>query len=191
MVKSSVLRDELFIVLIPQGEVMELAQKIQMDISNYYNIYKKGYYPEIHLTLDRINKEDVEKTVTVIKKMLNNFTTPIELVIDEFSCYHLSSDRFLVIKVSETKSLVKFSNKLHSQLAKKGISTIDNYINWDFHITLISNIFAENPISEQDFKNLCFIFDGIEGSCVSFAESLEVWRPTLNPQKKCIKSFGL
>lgn len=191
MVESDLIDNELFVVLIPGGEVLSLAQKIQKRISNYYNIYKEDAYPQIHLTIDKVKFKDKEKSLKIIDKVVKKLEQPIKIEINQFSCYYLSSNKFLVLKVEETDSLKDFARKLHFKLSEKNLSVIDDYDNWEYHITLISNIFAENPVSNKDFNKLCYIFNGQKNSCKDYATYLEIWKPTLDPEKKVVQNYKL
>jgi hypothetical protein len=96
-----------------------------------------------------------------------------------------------VLEVNETESLQKFSQSLHQSLQDEGISTIENYEEWMFHITIISNIFAENPIPVDDLTEICLFMEGMSRPLSAASEKLEIWRPTLDPVEKIIASFDL
>ena len=87
---------------------------------------------------------------------------------------------------------MEFSNELHRNLAEKNISTIENYDEWKFHISLASTVFTESKKDFKDeFKNICFRFDGIQNPRECKAGVLEIWRPTLDEDIKCLKQFQL
>jgi hypothetical protein len=96
-----------------------------------------------------------------------------------------------VLEVNETKSLKEFSEAVHQSLKAEAISTIENYEEWMFHITIISNIFSENPIPVDELTEICLFMEGMSRPISAAAEKMEIWRPTLDPVEKIIASFDL
>ncbi len=184
------MEEELFAVLIPDGSVLKFAKKVQKDISKHYNLYHIDKFPTIHLTIDKVKTDYCQKTLEIMKSVVNNFKA-VKIKINEFDCYYTQDNNFLVLKVERTESLKEFAMTFHQALANEGISLIENYQEWDFHITIVSNLFAKNPLSDDKFKELCYLYSGVNLPYISHAKSIELWRFTLNPAKKCIARFGL
>jgi len=183
--------NELFLILRPEGKVLQFSRKVQREISSHYNIYYDGLYPEIHITLDKIDKEiELDKTKEIIHGVCKRFR-PVQIMINEFDCYLHFENNFLVLQVEKTESLLNFSRTLHKKLMEADISLIKNYQNWKFHITIISNFFAKNPLGDQKFQDLCDFFSGVNFPCVSEARFIELWRFTVDPSRKCIARFKL
>ncbi|AGB40994.1 2'-5' RNA ligase [Halobacteroides halobius DSM 5150] len=183
------LSNELFIVLTLPQKDLSAALKIQELISKEYNLYPHNNYPELHITLNRINK----KEITTGKKILNEIATDINKVninITNLECL-MTKESFIVLEVKETETLTKLANKLHSKLTQAGISSINNYNNWKFHITLISNFLTANPIPQPELKKLCLNLDGLGQPISTSAKAIEIWRPTLDSDKKVITSIKL
>jgi len=191
MVKAADLKEELFIVLIPKNSDLTEALELQKAISNHYDLYNDDSYPELHITLNRINKKHIEDAKEIIEELIQNYqNNPIKIKISNLECFCLK-DNFLVLKIDKTDSLNKLSTQLHQKLANKNLSTISNYEEWSFHMSLISNIFAKNPIPDQDFKEICLVLDGLPQKIATIAQRIEIWRPTLDKQQKVIASFEL
>ncbi|PRX27483.1 2'-5' RNA ligase [Orenia metallireducens] len=191
MVKAADLKEELFIVLLPKKNDMRKALELQETISKHYNLYNDDDYPELHITLNRINKRDIDEAKEVIAEVVQNYQqNPIKIEISNLKCFCLK-EKFLVLKVDETDSLTSLSTQLHQQLVNRDLSTLTNYEEWSFHMSLISNIFAKNPISDQEFNKICLILDGIPQKISTVGQSIEIWRPTLDKDKKVIASFKL
>ncbi len=184
--------EELFLVLLPEGSVLEFAQSMQQKISEYYDIYLEDSYPEIHMTIDKINKDaDEKKAIEVIESTLKN-CEPVLIEIEEMDCFINYRNNFLVLNVVPTESLVQLAGRVHRELDKRDFSVIDDYEeNWQFHITLISNYFAKNPLEEKVFQDLCRFHTGINFPHSSRAHHLELWRFSMDPQKKCITDFSI
>ncbi|MFW6035081.1 MAG: 2'-5' RNA ligase family protein [Halothermotrichaceae bacterium] len=190
MIKRASLDEELFIVLLPGGQVLKKAVEMQKYLSEYYNIYKENKLPELHITIDRIKKENLKRVKQIVNEEIKK-TGPIKIKLSQFECYQLSKNDFLVLKLEKTSSLMKFSSSLHQRLKAEALSTIDDYEKWKFHITIISSLFAENPLSQKDFDEVCLLLEGEQTCYTSPAERLEIWIPTLDQEKKCLYSCYL
>jgi 2'-5' RNA ligase len=190
MIKAADLENEYFLVLIPGKELVETASQVQKIVSEHYNLYPDQIYPQLHITIDRIDKIKAKKAEEILIKKINDFGK-IEIEVDRFSCIKFSDQHQLVLEVNETESLKKFSEAIHQSLIAEGISTIENYEEWMFHITIISNIFAENPIPMDELTEICLFMEGMSRPLSAAAEKLEIWRPTLDPVEKVIASFDI
>jgi len=191
MIEKASLNQEFFVVLLPEGEVKRRVEEIQKAISRRYGIMESNYFPEVHITIDRIRKDLITEAEKVIKTVVQN-SRPVEIVLNEFTCYHRTAEHnFLVMQLKETPSLIEFTSSLHQELINRGISTINNYQEWDYHITVLSNLFAYRPLPEIDFNGLCMVFEGEKSPCSSRVERLEVWRPTIDPQDRCVSIYHL
>ncbi len=182
--------NELYVVLIPDKSQIESVIKLQKAVSKYYNMYRDDLYPQLHITLDRIKEDKVEQAVEIIANAVRN-AQPAKIIFDRFSCFYLADDRHFVLKVAKNDSLNTLASNIHRELKQENISTIDNYEDWIFHITIVNNKFADNPIPLDKFDNLCLFLQGYNNNSQAYAEKLEIWRPTLDPTRKCIKSFNL
>ncbi len=191
MIKNSSFKDEYFIILKPEGEVLDLAQYLQDKLHTEFDLYPDDIYPEIHITLDRIHQDKLEEAVEIIESMVLKYSK-IDILVKNFDCYSFKDNNFLVLNVEENQKLVQFSNELHAKLAKKNISTIENYEEWKFHISLASTIFTEEGQNfDDEFQNLCYRFEGIHTPRECEADKIEIWRPTLDEEIKCLKKFQL
>ncbi|TDO77644.1 2'-5' RNA ligase superfamily protein [Halanaerobium saccharolyticum] len=190
MIKAADLENEFFIVLIPGKELVETASQVQKIVSEHYNLYPDQIYPQLHITIDRIEKKKAERAREILAEKVKEFGK-IEIEVDRFSCIKFSDQHQLVLEVNETESLQKFSEAVHQSLAAEGISTIENHEEWMFHITIISNIFAENPIPVDELTEICLFMEGMSRPLSAAAEKMEIWRPTLDPGEKVIASFIL
>ena len=190
MIKAADLENEYFLVLIPGKELVETASKVQKIVSEHYNLYPDQIYPQLHITIDRIDKNKVAEAKEILSNKIKEFDK-IEIEVDRFSCIKFSDQHQLVLEVNETESLQNFSKAVHQTLINNGISTIENYEEWMFHITIISNIFAENPIPMDELTEICLFMEGMSRPLAAAANKIEIWRPTLDPVEKIIASFDL
>ena len=190
MIKAADLENEYFLVLIPGKELVETASQVQRIVSEHYNLYPDQIYPQLHITIDRIKKSKAKKAEKVLLRKIEDFSK-IEIEVDRFSCIKFSDQHQLVLEINETDSLKEFSRSIHQSLSEQGISTIENYDEWMFHITIISNIFAENPIPMDELTEICLFMEGMSRPLAAGAKKLEIWKPTLDPVEKVISSFNL
>ncbi|MGM0409795.1 MAG: 2'-5' RNA ligase [Bacillota bacterium] len=198
MIKPASLEDELFVVFTLGGKVFRLAKRIQKMIAEHYDLYDNEEYPVLHLTIDRIKKDKFQKAVEVLDEVVNELED-INIYIEEIDCFKEEIDspkdengnKLLLLDVKNTISLQKSAKKIHDSLAEKNISTIDNYEQWNFHITLVNNNFASNPISEKDFSELCYLFEDLKVPFNSFASTLEIWKASLDPDKRILKKYNI
>lgn len=191
MIKPASFEKEFFVVLTLKGKVLRLAERIQSLIAEHYGIYDKNYYPKLHLTLDRIDKTKLDKTVEILEDLFFS-PRPILISISELNCMKISKkENLLVINVKNTASLISMTTTVHNILSENKISTIDNYKEWNFHITVINNNFSVNPMSKDDISDLCYLARDFKVPFSSYADKLEIWRPTLDPEKKVVYSYNL
>ncbi|MFW6230297.1 MAG: beta-phosphoglucomutase [Halanaerobium sp.] len=191
MIKAASFEDEFFVVLTLQGKVLRVLDRIQRLIAEHYQLYVGEDYPALHITIDRIKKEGAQEAGSIIQNFARNAKT-VEIAIEELDCYKMNqSSRFLVMDVVETESLNGFSQKIHKKLKQKGLSTIKNYEEWKYHITIVNNSFAGNPIKDEDFSELCQFIKGVKTPYYCNARTVEVWRPTLDPDNKVVESIKL
>ena len=190
MIKAADLDNEYFLVLIPGEELVETASQVQKIVSEHYNLYPDQIYPQLHITINRIDKSNAERAEEILMEEIKKFSK-IKIEVDRFSCIKFSDQHQLVLEVNETESLKEFSETVHQSLRAEGISTIENYEEWMFHITIISNIFAKNPIPVDELTEICLFMEGMSRPLAAAAEKLEIWRPTLDPVDKIIASFDL
>ena len=190
MIKAADLENEYFLVLIPGKELVETASQVQKIVSEHYNLYPDQLYPQLHITIDRIDKKRAKKAEEILAKKVKEFDK-IEIEVDRFSCIKFSDQHQLVLEVNKTESLWEFSKSVHQNLETEGISTIENYQEWMFHITIISNIFAKNKIPMDELTEICLFMEGMSRPLAAAAEKLEIWKPTLDPGEKIISSFDL
>ncbi|WP_408956185.1 2'-5' RNA ligase family protein [Natroniella sp. ANB-PHB2] len=189
MIKPAALSEELFIVLVPNKKHLTPVLNIQQAIANHFDLYQDQFYPELHITLNRITKEASEQAKQILASICS-IDKPIRILIDSFKCYNLNN-KFLTLKLNTTNSLLNLANSLHYELEKKNISTIENYNDWEFHMTVASTNFIQQQLSEDEFVDLCRSLDGLPKKISTTADKIEIWRPTLNPDEKVVASFDL
>lgn len=190
MIKPASLKNELFVVLIPGGLVADGARKLQRAVLQKYDLNKKGKkLPPLHVTLDRIKKERKMEAARIALKTLQETTGEINILLEDFTCLKSYENQFLVLRVKPTDSLLQFSERLHEKLFQRDISTLDNYEEWKYHITLVNNNFVDSPLSPDDFNRLCRELSNETNKIISRAKRLEIWRAASQEENR--KYFSL
>ncbi len=187
MIKSANLEEENFIVLIPDLKPIQKITSLRQFIAHHYNLYDKNYSPELHLTIDRINKNNSNQATKLLEKIVAN-TELFKICISNFECIEFN-DTFLTVNIDKTDPLINFTNQVHNQLAKKGFSSIKSYEEWNYHITLINNNFSKRPMPKKDLNKICSILNKKANPTKTKIKRLEIWKPTLKPKEKVIASF--
>ncbi|MGM0414384.1 MAG: 2'-5' RNA ligase family protein [Bacillota bacterium] len=188
MISPANLEEELFIVLIPGGEVKKQADKIQRLIADNFDIYDKMSRPELHVTIDRIKKTGVKTSINYIETIINSWNEKVNIALKSFNCFHQEDDRYLVLKIRPTKTLIKLGKKIHFGLSKLNLSTIQDYKEWRYHITIVNNALINKEITKYDFTKLCELIDGQEKDLISPVERIEIWQASANNNEKIIFS---
>ena len=191
MIKPASLEDELFVVLIPGGLVAEKAAQLQRAISEEYELYDREKLPPLHITIDRIKKEKKLEAARIIIESLQNFSAEINILLEDFLCLKQHENRFLVLNVKGTDSLIDFSNRVHARLDRADITTIENYEEWNFHITLVNNHFVDKPLTWEDFTGLCQDLEDEVNKIISSVNRLEIWRATSEETRRAFFSLDL
>ncbi len=191
MIRPASFEDECFIVLLPGGLVAENAGRLQRVISDEYELYNRDEMPPLHITLDRIRREDKLEAARIAVRALKENSTEMNIMVEDFNCMSQDDNRFLVLNVRATNSLQEFSRELHDRLSDAGISTLDNYDEWQFHITLVNNHFVDRPLTFSDFKGLCLELEDEVSRIISPARRLEIWRPISDEEKRRYFSIDL
>lgn len=189
MVKPADLDKEYFVVLTLDYEDLAPAVKIQNIIAEKYNLYDENEAPELHITIDRIQKEKTAAAKDIISAVMEEIQN-IKIEIENLKCFR-HTNNFLILDVENTPSLTEAAAKIHRKLAQENISTIENYGEWKYHITLISNHFADNPIPKFELDQLCLNLDGVPHEISTTARAVEIWQPSLDPDEKSVAIIEL
>ncbi|MGM0438488.1 MAG: 2'-5' RNA ligase [Bacillota bacterium] len=191
MIESASLEDEYFVVLTLKGKVSRLANRVQKLIAEHYELYNGGNYPVLHVTIDRIYKDKLNEAVKILNEIIDDID-PIKIKIEEINCFEVSEgDDLLLLDVKNTGSLLSSAELVHNKFIKENISSINNYQDWNFHITIINNNFATNPISKEDFSDIKYLLEDFKVPFDSYADKLEIWQASLKPEERVLKSYNL
>ena len=191
MIESASLEDEYFVVLTLKGKVLRLANRVQKLIAEHYEVYQGENYPVLHVTIDRIYKDKFNEAIKILNESIADIE-PIKIKIEDINCFEVSKgDDLLLLDVKNTGSLLSSAKLIHNKFVKKNISSIDNYEEWNFHITIINNNFATNPISKEDFSDIQYLLEDFKVPFDSYADKLEIWQASLKPEERVLNSYDL
>ncbi len=181
-----------FLVLRPSGDLYHEAKKRQRSLAEEYELYQ--IMPMLHVTLLQLELKGREVWPRV-RKRVESFAEgsgPIALSSRGYRCYR-AYNRSLTLLLHKGPALRRISQDLIDSL--KDIEEIrflgPSLEEREYHITLASTLFSDNPWSEEEFIDICHHIDR-EGALLSgYASSLEIWRPRLLPEEAILASFPL
>lgn len=175
-------KDLLFLVALPRGKLLKTSRQLQGKLNEKYNLYRDKL-PPLHVTIERLKIEDEAeylKAVGIIDSICE-LTEPFEVKVDGFSFFD-SPYKSINLKVSSTQSLKELSEQLNIELKKEGFTDRIFDENWEFHISLISMVFADREWSSEEFEEAKRMTKGWKLNLSFKVEWLELWRPQYNPR---------
>lgn len=179
----------LYVVGIPQGELIETAKSIQRRLDKQYGLFG-GVYPPLHLTLNVFysrNQESLHKAASTLRMLLQG-QPPFKITVNGASCFN-PPYKSLHLQAQKNSMLESISRRIHRGLALRGVPS-QNMKNWDFHITLVDPLFAQREWTLQEFKQVCRILKNEKLRLHGWVKKLELWMPT-SPPFHHIASFPL
>ena len=175
--------DKLFLVAIPSGKLLSVAQSIQAKLNEKYRLYSPLNIPPLHVTIDHllIGSEDDYNLATELIQRVCDKTPVFDLTVKGFSFFHYPH-KSINLYVEKTMKLKELADEIHTLLDEAGLSTRPHYAQWEFHISLLNTVFASRTWCEEEFieaqnyvKNW-----GLDLTCK--IEWLELWKPKYEPQ---------
>lgn len=181
-----------FLVLRPAGDLHQAVKEKQKLLATKYNLYQR--LPMLHVTLLQVQVRGMETCEQLIEQVASvvQKANPIPLYSVQYQCYSFNN-RSVTILLQKTPPLLRISQELKASLqVLPGIKfTGPSLEEREFHITLASTLFAENPWSAEVFSAICQQMPKDGSHLSGWASSLEVWRPRLLPQEAILASFSL
>lgn len=184
--------DYWYLVAVPTGEIFEESIRIQKILSEGLNLYFDSVIPQIHITITPIQilaPDKVTHLKKVIKETLIDFK-PFYIETSQFQCF-TKNHKSLVLKIDDNKLLYRLQNKLFEHLLPYGYTIPPKVNRWIFHITIISEIFANRILPEDEFKKVCQRVSLKKSPLRGKINLLELWRPVLDKNERIIEKFSL
>ncbi|OWZ83306.1 2'-5' RNA ligase family protein [Natranaerobius trueperi] len=185
------IENKLFLVAIPRGRLLKVAQSIQEKLNQKFNIYTSKL-PPLHVTIDHISIDDkykYDKAIKIIKKECDN-KNPFELFVKGFSFFD-PPYKSINLYVEKTDCLQKLSQGIHTKLKEEGLSSRPFPEEWEFHISLINTTFASREWTDEEFYKAKEIVKEWNINMKCTIEWLELWKPKYEPHLEIEDFFEL
>ncbi len=169
-----------YLVAIPQGELLQEAARLQREVSNRYCMYDEPY-PALHVTVGTVypeNAEQLQQASYIMKRTLRCFA-PFDIHVNGSSCFS-PPNKSLNLAIIEDSTVRQLAKTVQHSLASAGISCKD-MTDWDFHITLVSPIYAKREWSGEEFRQVCNLMETQSVKLTCTVRMLELWSPTFPP----------
>ncbi len=181
-----------YLVAIPTGEIYDEAVRIQNLLIESLNMFIKAP-PKIHITITPINRLEtcnIANLEKIINGVLRNSNFKSFLVeASQFQCF-TESNKSLVLKITDNKYLYELQKAIQDELRPMGYINPPEVEKWIFHITILSEIFIENPLPEEEFLKVCKRISLNKSPIRGEVKTLELWRPVFN-EDRVINKFYL
>ena len=184
--------NKLFLVAIPRGKMLSVAQAIQTKLNEKYNIYDPNKLPPLHVTIDHItvhDEQEYSKAVKIISDICKK-KAPFELTVNGFSFFE-TPHKSINLYVEKTQCLQDLSIGIHESLKKEGLSSRPFYHDWEFHISLINTVFSAHDWSKEVFLQAKELVQEWKVDLTCQVEWLELWKPKYQPQLEIEEFFKL
>ncbi|SMB83309.1 2'-5' RNA ligase [Desulfonispora thiosulfatigenes DSM 11270] len=183
--------NQLFLVAIPTGPVLELAKDLREKINNEFHLYS-WIEPSLHATIEVLkieNNEDLKECEQIISSIVDKFKS-FTLEVKGFEFFP-PPHKAITLAIRDNYFIENLSYLIHEQLQAKGLTSRENFSGWKFHITIAGVFGADREWSEEEFYRASEMVNDIsvQGRCV--IERLELWRPIISSEKKIIQTFNL
>lgn len=169
-----------YLVGIPKGELLQEAARLQREVSKRHCMYDEPY-PVLHLTVGTVypdNAEQLQQASCIIERALRCFA-PFDIHVNGSSCFSPPS-KSLNLAITEDSTLKQLAKTVQQSLESTGIPCQD-MTDWDFHITLVSSIYAKREWSSEEFRQVCSLMEAQSIQLTCTVRMLELWSPTFPP----------
>lgn len=156
---------------------MDELQKLQEQISSTFNMYEKPY-PVLHLTVGVLGYcHDIERVFPVLEDVFASFRR-FNVRVQGNRCFNAP---YLSVGVAvDSQPLSFLAGRLEGALYNAGFSPL-SFARWDFHISLVSPLFASRQWSIPEFVRACHTVDRCAPSGDCEIQRLELWEPEFPP----------
>lgn len=183
--------DYWYLVAIPSGQLFTEAQRIQYILAENLKVYADSP-PPIHITICKI-KPLSQAQLHVFSKQVQDILTdfhPITINANNFDCFS-QAHQSLVLKINHNEQLFQLKQRLQALLKMNNFFVPTTIQQWIFHITLISELFAQVPLDTKHFDNVCQRLSLIDSHLEGVIHSLELWRPVLPFAERVVEQYPL
>lgn len=183
--------DRLFLVFRPTGDVLIEVEQMQRELADRYQLYT-GPLPPVHVTVCSFVPSVTHpllETVATINEVCRP-RQPFEVTISGFSFFpepYLSVN----LAIADLPVLRQLASEIRSALAGKHIEVPPLQPDWQPHMSLANNVFADHPWGPKEYEE-------VKGQLAShcyrarwLVTRLELWRPRYEPHLAIVATFPL
>ena len=166
-----------YLVATPSGEIVADLLRLQKFISRRFRMYQPPY-PSLHLTVGVIESGySIDKAFPVLSRIAEEYEA-LTVRIDGERCFP-SPFSSVGVAVSSAK-LAHLAGHVEGALLKARL-TPRTFSGWNFHINLVSPLYAKRRWSAREFMEACKLMKlhGPSGHC--YLSGLELWEPDFPP----------
>jgi hypothetical protein len=171
----------LYLVGLPEGDLLDWAYKWQRQIADEYGVYNKEPFPPLHLTMSTLEPpgERLPQIQQIVEEVSRNIP-PIPITATGFSCFG-APYLALTIYVERTRELIDAVELFKRSLAKTGLLLTNPVTDWSYHITLSSATTADQAWDEESFSKACYVKAMNPIHLTGVLSSVALWFPRFRP----------
>ena len=185
-------KKHMYLVAIPSGELFEEAVRIQKLLSDSLKVYKEAS-PPIHITISTVKMLEKKEELMIFDRCVKNVLAdynPIKIVSYCFDCF-TKPHNSLILKIEDDQRLRQLQKSLEQALDNQGFLVPPSVDKWIFHITILSEIFANISLKKDEFLKVCQRLSLKETPIRGVIERLELWKPELEKEKRVASKYIL
>ncbi|MGE5653412.1 MAG: 2'-5' RNA ligase family protein [Bacillota bacterium] len=183
--------DRLFLVFRPIDGVLRDVEQIQRNLADRYRLYD-GPLPPVHVTLCSFVpgvEHPLLETVALVHQVCLR-RQPFEVKIRGFSFFpepYLSVN----LAIEDQPILRDLAGEIRSVLASQKIEVPQLPKEWQPHISLVNNVFADHPWGRKEFEEAQAELSEHQYHANWLVTRLELWRPRYEPHLAIVATFPL
>ncbi|MCW3491166.1 2'-5' RNA ligase family protein [Dethiobacter alkaliphilus] len=168
-----------YLVAIPEGDIMTDLSRLQKFISRRFGMYSAPY-PDLHLTVGVIEpQKNMAKCYPILDEVIKSYQ-PFSVHIGGERCF---GEPYSSVGVAVTSPmLARLAGELEGALTKAGYAP-RTFSEWDFHISLVTPLFARRHWSQEEYLEACRIVAQHSPGGWCRLNHLELWDPDFPPLK--------
>ncbi|MDW7675082.1 MAG: 2'-5' RNA ligase family protein [Bacillota bacterium] len=191
MVNNVSWKNNFYLVAIPNGDLLAEAKRIQKILADSFDIYLNEP-PPLHITIcavKKLSEEELQEFAYIVNEVIAELSV-FSVKAAKFDCFY-NTHNCLVLKLEENSILKNLQASLQQRLAAKNFLAPSPVTDWIFHITVISELFADTPLSLEQFTKICQRISLPKSQLTGCVEAIELWRPILLKEEKVVARFPL
>lgn len=176
-----------YLVALFDKNTYKRLEKIQIELSNKYNLYSK--LPKLHITLEIIEDPNLDKLQEIISNILKDYKK-FQVKIKDVICFY-PPYKSVNLKVDEEGPITDLSKFFNKILGDHKFNVRDNIKDWDLHVSIANTNFSSREWSREEFVQACTLLKSQKCDFWGTIEKIELWSPINDYDKMIIHSYQL